>query len=545
MESYYKMLNECLGEGRDSIDFIWNCCDGEIISAGSSVLFPEGTDDPFAYMAENGYIDRKSEKVYSIFCSKINEGISKGIKENYLEVDVKFRKPDGEFTYYHIYTDFKKNESGVVAFIHASIRPFSEKEKVDRSIVSQFSSDKRPDLFNKRIVEMINRNKEAKYAFIQFDVERFKLINDRYGSEVGDEILEFFNDTLDVICEDKPHSRLTADVFMVVMPYKTREDILEFVHILEERLLGYMGIEYRLIFGVAMVKKINGPIRRYGDNATLARHSIKGNALKNISFYEEKMIDVLNHKHTIEYDMHKAVENNEFAMFLQPKYSISTGKIIGAEALSRWIHPEKGLIPPCDYIPVFEKNGFIIRLDEIMWENACKKIRSWLDSGKTPVPISVNVSREYLCDDKIVNILMNIIEKYNIPINLLELEITESLDIKGVDGIINQFKENGFTMLMDDFGSGYSSLNMLKTTPFDVLKIDRGFLSEFMESERGRKIISHTISMSNDIGIDIIAEGVETSEQAVFLNKCGCDMAQGFYYSRPVPHEEFDKLLFK
>lgn len=230
-------------------------------------------------------------------------------------------------------------------------------------------------------------------------------------------------------------------------------------------------------------------------------------------------------------------------MYLQPKFSISTGKIIGAEALARWIHPERGMISPAEFVPVFEQNGFILKLDQYIWESACRKIRSWLDSGVKPVPISVNISREYVHSFDVVGELVRLVKKYDIPVHYLELEITESVDAEGVGDVVKEMKSAGFTMLMDDFGSGYSSLNMLKTTQFDVLKIDRAFLSEFMESSRGRKIISHTISMSQDIGLDIIAEGVETLEQAQFLSKCGCDAAQGFYYSKPVTQEEFDRKL--
>ena len=253
----------------------------------------------------------------------------------------------------------------------------------------------------------------------------------------------------------------------------------------------------------------------------------------------------LQKKPSIEDDMHKALLNNEFVMFLQPKHSIKTGRIIGAEALARWNHPTKGMVSPGDFIPVFEQNGFIIKLDEFIWEQACRQIRDWIDAGIEPVPISVNISREYIHTIDVTSTLLKLVEKYDIPISLLELEITESFDSNGVEEIVKRMKKAGFKMLMDDFGSGYSSLNMLKSTPFDVLKIDKSFLDEFMESSRGRKIIEHTISMSQDIGLDIIAEGVETLEQAKFLSECGCDAAQGFYYSKPIPAPDFNKRLIE
>nr|MDE5854158.1 GGDEF domain-containing phosphodiesterase [Ruminococcus sp.] len=383
-------------------------------------------------------------------------------------------------------------------------------------------------------------------AFVQFDVERFKLINDSYGVETGDEIIKFINDSLSVICtDDQPYTRLTADVFMVVIAFDDEDEIIEFIHKLEKSISGYKNIEYRLIFGVAIADDRTLHIRKHGDNATLARQSVKGNALNNIGFYNGSLKMALYHQQTIEDDMVRAMENNEFVMYLQPKYSISTRRIIGAEALTRWIHPEKGMISPVDFIPIFEKNGFILKLDQHIWECACKKIREWIDNGVEPVPISVNISREYINTFNVVEYFAGLIEKYKIPIHLLEAEITESIDAEDTSGVVNKMKKIGFTMLMDDFGSGYSSLNMLKTTPFDVLKIDRNFLSEFMESDKGRKIIAHTISMTQDIGLDVIAEGVETNEQAQFLSRCGCDTAQGFYYSKPILVEEFDKRLYK
>ena len=330
---------------------------------------------------------------------------------------------------------------------------------------------------------------------------------------------------------------------MVVTTFSSDSDLLDFIHRIESMLTGFQNMEYRLIFGVAIVEDRSLHIRRHGDNAALARQSIKGNALNNIGFFNGRMKSELHKKQSIEDDMMNALLDGQFVMYLQPKFSISTKRIIGAEALARWIHPEKGMISPADFVPVFEENGFILKLDQIIWESACRKIREWIDKGIEPVPISVNISREYIHTFDVVGEMLHLVNKYDIPIKLLELEITETTDSEGVSDVVQKMKDAGFTMLMDDFGSGYSSLNMLQKTQFDVLKIDRGFLSEFMESSRGRKIISHTISMSRDIGLDIIAEGVDTPEQASFLSDCGCDSAQGFYYSKPITQEEFDKML--
>ena len=232
-------------------------------------------------------------------------------------------------------------------------------------------------------------------------------------------------------------------------------------------------------------------------------------------------------------------------MYLQPKYSILHDKMVGAEALVRWVRPGKGIIPPAEFIPMFEKNGFVTKMDAFIWEEACRTVRSWMDKGIEPLPISVNVSRIHLKSGLFITTLNNLVEQYKIPKKYLEIEITETAEEEDAGVGINTLKENGFTLLMDDFGSGYSSLNTLKDTQFDVIKIDREFLQDFIGSKRGQTIVKHTIQMTRSIGLDLVAEGVETKEQAEFLSACGCDTAQGFYYAKPMTVEEFNVLLEK
>ncbi|MGN0650090.1 MAG: putative bifunctional diguanylate cyclase/phosphodiesterase [Oscillospiraceae bacterium] len=537
-------LMDMLASDSDCVHFMWNCKTGTVNCIGNNYI-PDGVEDPLDYIRASGYINEKSLSVFDVFASQIEQGIISGIDRSNLSSDILIRlNPDSEYRKCHVFALFMRGNDNKITDVHFNIRPFTKKEEFDSNVLSEFSSDRAPKHFGNRVSALMAANTDCEIAFIQFDVERFKIVNDTYGVETGDEILKFFSESLNVICSDnQPFCRLTADVFMIVTPFESYNDLIEFIRRIESCLTGYKGIEYRLIFGVAIAEERAVHSRQYGDNASIARKSIKGNALNNIGFYNGEMKSELQKKHTLEDYMYKALLNNEFVMYLQPKYSISSGRIIGAEALARWLHPEKGMIAPADFIPLFEQNGFIVKLDQLIWESACKKIRSWIDNGLEPVPISVNVSREYLNSFDAVGKLKSLVNKYSIPIHLLELEITETIDTEGVQAVVRDMKEAGFTMLMDDFGSGYSSLNMLKTTQFDVLKIDRSFLSEFMESSRGRKIISHTISMSQDIGLDIIAEGVETYEQAQFLKNCGCDSAQGFYYSKPVPAEEFDAIL--
>lgn len=539
-----ELFVKILDRDKRTLHFLWDCTDGRVVTAGSS-LFENVKGDPLDFLRDSGLIDEQYLPAFNVFTARLEEGIISGIDRNSLSVELKMKfTPDGDFAMGGFYAHFLRDENNRITAVHGTIRPYSQKEMFDRNILTTFSSDKDPRIFGKEVADMMAKHPDDEIAFIQFDIERFKMINENYGVEAGDELLAFINDSLALICnEEQPFCRLTADVFMLVTAYYSDEELLDFIHRLESMLTGFKGMEYRLIFGVAIAEDRSLHTRRHGDNATIARQSIKGNALNNIGFFNGRMRTELKKKQTIEDDMKSALLSNQFVMYLQPKFSISTGRIIGAEALARWIHPEKGMISPAEFVPVFEQNGFILKLDQFIWESACKKIRDWIDRGIQPVPISVNISREYVRTFDVVGWLTKLVWKYDIPIKYLELEITESVDAEGVVDVVRNMKSAGFTMLMDDFGSGYSSLNMLKTTQFDVLKIDRAFLSEFMESSRGRKIISHTISMSQDIGLDIIAEGVETQEQAQFLSHCGCDAAQGFYYSKPITQEEFDRKL--
>lgn len=495
------------------------------------------------------YITEEDLAAYMVFYDKISSGI-KGSKE-YVPVeeprmDVSVHLKDKEIAFYHkIECYFDKAEDGSIKGMLVLIAPLEAEEIYRLTLAQNITNDRSPAMFLRVANEVIRRESEKQYALIQFDVARFKAINEMYGEAFGDEMLNYFLESLKVICnQEQLYVRLTADVFMILTSYTDDNDLLSLVDVVNKSLLNYKNITYRLVFGICKIGNLDTPLRKYGDCAALARQSIKGNALEYVKFFEEGMkTSVLNNKYIEDY-MEKALENHEFVMYLQPKYSIEKNVIVGAEALVRWFQKDKGVIQPNQFIPVFEKNGFIKKMDAYIWEVACKTIRRWIDRGMTPLPISVNVSRVHLNSGAFISTLNQLVHKYRIPKHLLEIEITETVDnTERMMEYIMTLKRDGFVLLMDDFGSGYSSLNTLKDTQFDVLKIDRGFLQDFIESDRGQKIVAHTIDMTKAIGMDLVAEGVETKEQADFLAGCGCDIAQGFYYAKPMPVEEYEKLL--
>lgn len=381
-------------------------------------------------------------------------------------------------------------------------------------------------------------------GFIQFDIRKFKIINDIYGERFGDEILDFIRGQLKECCnENQFFINLRSDVFMVVMEYDETAYLVDFIHQLDKKIGSYKNIELHMTYGIYTVEDKSIELRQMEDRAAMARKAAKNNILTNILFYKEQFKVSLYNKKFIEENMQAAITEKQFLMYLQPKYSIAKNEIIGAEALVRWRHPERGMIYPDQFIPVIEENGFIRKVDYYIWEKACHFIKKCEDIGITSCPISVNVSRVHLQDNECIEVLSDLIKSNHIPKSLLELEITETADNHQVSMKALELKEEGFTLLMDDFGSGYSSLNILLETPFDVIKLDKKFIENMMVSGKGKLILEQVVSMSNKLKLGLLAEGVETLEQVELLQSIGCDQVQGYYYAKPMPEDEFFELL--
>ncbi len=396
----------------------------------------------------------------------------------------------------------------------------------------------------RRNVNNLLHSSSRKIGFIQFDISRFKIINDLYGERFGDEILDFINRQLKELCRpDQYYVNLRSDVFMIVTEYETDDELLTFIHRIDESINCFKDVKLHITFGVYTAEDEAAEMRQMEDRAAMARKSSKNNILTNILFYKEQFKETLYNRKFIEENMENAIAENQFMMYLQPKYSITRNKIIGAEALVRWRHPTRGMIYPDQFIPIIEENGFIKKVDYYIWEKACLFIKKCQDAGIHSCPVSVNVSRIHLRDNECIGVLSGLIEENGIPRKLLELEITETADSQQVSKKALALREEGFTLLMDDFGSGYSSLNILLETPFDVIKLDRKFIENMMVSDKGRLILEQVVSMSDKLGLGLLAEGVETREQIDLLQKIGCDQVQGYYYAKPMPEEEFFALL--
>jgi len=397
--------------------------------------------------------------------------------------------------------------------------------------------------FRRNVNDLLLSSKRG-IGFIQFDVRKFKIVNDLYGEKFGDEVLDFILKQLKDICHERQfYVNLRSDVFMVVTEYDREEELQEFIDRLNGRIHIFKNIKLQMSYGVYMVEDRKMELRQMEDRAAMARKTAKNSIMGNIVFYKEQFKDSLYNRKFIEENMQAAITERQYLMYLQPKYSIEKNEIVGAEALVRWRHPERGMIYPDQFIPVIEENGFIRQVDYYIWEEACRFIKKCKDEGLSDCPISVNVSRAHLGDDECIWILDNMIQKIGIPRELLELEITETVDDRQVGRKALQLKEEGYTLLMDDFGSGYSSLNILLETPFDVIKLDKRFMENMILSSKGRLILEQVVSMADKLGLGLLAEGVETKEQVELLRNIGCDQVQGYYYAKPMPAEDFFALL--
>jgi len=401
------------------------------------------------------------------------------------------------------------------------------------------------ETFYRKASELMNLNTNKNYAIISVDIERFRLINDRYGIDAGNRTLKALGKTIrEISPKGSLAKRYQSDVFSILISYDADQDIINFMTELSSAMRDskVLPMPVTMTYGIYKVADRNIPVRLMCDRARAVKKQVKSSALTNYAVYDDVIRLKLREQAEIEEEMQNALANKEFVMYLQPQMNIKSGRMIGAEALVRWKHPIKGVMVPAQFLGLFESNGFITKMDLYIWEEACKYLAK-LQADNIYIPISVNISRIHIGNTDLSTILMNLVKKYNIEPRYLELEITENLFVEDVDELfaeMSALKKHGFKVLMDDFGSGYSSLNMLRNAPVDTLKIDRFFLDEIMSTDRGKIIVESSVRMAKQLGLSVIAEGVETKEQLEFLSEIDCDIAQGYYYSRPVAIDEFE-----
>lgn len=402
--------------------------------------------------------------------------------------------------------------------------------------------------------KMIRTHPDQSYAIIRMDIDKFRIINQMYGTKEGDNILRYIGVKIQEwagpILETSTYCRISSDLFCICMPADAG-DIQEIIDFIQTSLHAYpLKFDMVMSFGVYITceedRREQTCVSTLMDRAASAQRMVKNSYMNHVAYYDSVIRKKEIAEQIIISEMKKALETNQFQVYLQPKCQMDTGKIIGSEALVRWIHPSQGIISPSEFIPVFEKNGFISELDYYVLRATCQMIRKWLDDGKKVYPISVNVSRTDLYNPNLPEQIKACVAEFDVPHELIAFELTESAFISDNMQLYNLarlLQENHFHVMMDDFGSGYSSLNSLREIPVDVLKIDLKFLPPSSDDKRGNVILHSIVDMAKRLGLEVIVEGVETIEQVEFLLSIGCRNAQGFYFYRPMPVSEYERCL--
>lgn len=430
--------------------------------------------------------------------------------------------------------------------------------KNDKMIFDLAFTDSLTKLFNLNKFSLdceniLKNNKNSTFAIIYFDIDNFKILNETFGHAFGDSVLIHIAKVLnDLLSPNHTFARLFNDHFAILYKYNEGgQEIIDLVNNINYKINSIMvdsQLTLNLIpsFGIYLIKKEDNDINKIINNANIAKSSIKG--LHNIiyKFFDEKTRNVILETIQLENDIKVAIAKNQFEVYYQPKYSLDSNKLVGAEALIRWNHPKKGYISPGVFIPISEKDGLIIEIGRLIFRKVCSDMNEWKKHNLSLVPISINLSRAEMYQPNLIKFIKDTLDEFNIDIHLLEIELTETAALSNLEytyKLLEKFRDLGFKISMDDFGTGYSSLSCLKSMPIDTLKLDMEFIKDIEVDTKSRNIVSSIISLAKSLNLTVIAEGLETKAQVDFLKNLGCDIAQGFYFCKPIPQKKFENLL--
>ncbi len=396
--------------------------------------------------------------------------------------------------------------------------------------------------------EIIKENPDKHFAIMIMDISNFKMLNEFCSHETGDEILvyiaDIFRDYWKRSCTVVSHFR--ADIFAMLTPFAQKEDLVEIAMDIHSRIDAFK-LPYKVLasIGICIATSPEMSTSNMCDYASIAKQTIKGKFYAKYAFFDDKMYQRMLSEKQIENDIVNALASGQLQAYIQPKVDMRSRRILGGEALVRWLHPTEGIISPGRFIPVLEKNGLIIEVDFVVWTQVFSWLHERMVSGKNVVPISINISRMHAHDTTFMQRLISLADEFHVPPSLVILELTESSFLNDTDGMYEsmlELKQYGFTLSMDDFGTGYSTMTMLKNLPVNEVKIDRGFIDD-IENENACIILENVIHMLKALDKTIIIEGVEHPAQEEFLLKHNCFYAQGFMYYKPMPVSDFEALL--
>lgn len=408
--------------------------------------------------------------------------------------------------------------------------------------------------FTKLAEEILTLENRKQYALVYTNFINFKVINEQLGHSTCDDILYALYESINDSLNDKEVvGRVTADNFCVLLEYENSEDLItrldNWCSNTKQKVERHQWVIPEMEFGVYVIESKEVALPQMITRARIAPRAAVAIHSKRLryAFYNDGMRLQLLREKQIEDMMGDALKKGEFQVYLQPKYNLADERMIGAEALTRWISQSEGMISPEEFIPLFERNGFIIQLDLWVFEEVCRMIRAWLDEGRDPIKISVNCSRTHFNNPGFFKEYVKIAKCYNVPENLIEIELTESLAVGDMDHfiqVIEEIRKAGFGCSVDDFGSGYSSLNMINAISVDTIKLDKVFFrNPTQDCERAEFVINSIISMAKVLSMKTVAEGVEDFEQVEMLKRLGCDYVQGYVFAKPMSIKDFEQYL--
>ncbi len=408
------------------------------------------------------------------------------------------------------------------------------------------------DDFKEEVGKVISRANQSRYIMMSGNISNFKYINNMYGYEQGDYLLKSVADFFMANAENCiVGCRMHSDRFLslVRMEENDEKEVMETVEQLVTKFIDTISPEFPLAnihlnCGAYIIRKDDKNVSEIVDKAEMARKSAKDNYLTSLVFYNDKIEEKARMEREMIPMFERALKDNRILVYLQPKVAIESGLVIGAEALVRMLDDNGKIVPPMDFIPILERTGMIIKLDFCVLDQVCALIRKWIDNGIKPIRVSVNLSRFDFQEDGSWEQMLQKIKSFDIPREFLEFEVTETIFYDDVEFIINklrQLRAKGHKVSMDDFGSGYSSLNTVGLMPIDIIKFDRGFVQNSINNKKGLDIMSGLVDIFNKISLEVICEGVETEEEEKTIQQCGCDYVQGYYHDRPLPIAEFEE----
>ena len=545
------VCDEVMHSYKKNMIVVYNCKTGEFTYPKCRLSFFDlevGHEALWKVLLDNGIATEETAR-------KIKDNVEKISALDYPEAhfeDYLFKDKDGQWKWYGVgFVSPAPGELISITFTDIHKNVVTQRKLAHMSEYDEFTGLPNRHGFYRLVEQIVSADETGviagEYAMACFDVLRFKAVNELFGSAVGDKLILHIGQALtknvkagDVV------SHPGADRFMF-FTHTSGKELQSLVENLLRDIEDFdVPFEIACNIGIYVTGGKIYTVENMVDRAVLAQSKIKGSYTIKYNYYTQELRENMLGEQEIVGMMTSALNDKQFVIYYQPQFSHSTGMLLGAEALVRWRHPEKGIISPGVFIPIFEKNGFITKLDMYVFEQVCAFIRKCLDDDIYAVPISTNFSRHDIYMSDFVEQLESIRRKYDVPVKYLRVEITESAVMASsttVNQVVDKLHQYGYVVEMDDFGSGYSSLNVLKDIELDVIKLDMMFLSEQSNTNKGGTILSSIVRMAKWLSMPVIAEGVETIKQADFLRSIGCDYIQGYLYSKPIPVDEFIVML--